>query len=133
MGPGGVGGCLGGHGNSHTSGIIQGVVTFTVPFVPTSLEVDARVSSNMYTAQAAAAQNGPTCAAGSPNWCYSSPVYIANDLNSQPLAISPVYISFNELFNTLRRALFRFARIRSAAGPKPWPHVLTCIKSTRGA
>jgi len=142
-----------------TPGIIQGVVTFNAPFVPDSMEVDARDSSNQYTATASAAQNDPVnCPAGSVNWCYSvivesalannyylrpiayisksSPVYITdrvpfpptslvaitagatvsqnivyqpgeisgavtgNDMNSQPLQVSSIYLSFDDLSNT---------------------------------
>ena len=144
---------------SATPGTIQGVITFTAPFVPTSMEVDARDSSNQYTATANATQNDPVnCPAGSANWCYSvivesalasayylrpiayvydtAPIYITNrvplppsplvsitagatvsynisyqpgeisgtisgnDLNSQPLQISSVYDSFDDLSNT---------------------------------
>lgn len=87
-GAGGIDRCLGRYGFGYP-GIIQGVITFTAPFVPTSITVDARDSSNLYTAQATAAQNGPSCAAGSPNWCYSIVVEsaLANAYYLRPIAV----------------------------------------------
>jgi hypothetical protein len=84
---------------SATPGIIQGVVTFTAPFVPDSMTVDARDSNNLYTAQATAAQNGSSCVAGSANWCYSMVVEsaLANAYYLRPIAYvsktSPAYIT----------------------------------------
>ena len=84
---------------SATPGVIQGVVTFNAPFVPDVLTVDARDSANAYTAQATAAQNGPTCIAGSQNWCYSMVVEsaLASGYYLRPIAYaaksSPVFIS----------------------------------------
>jgi hypothetical protein len=84
---------------SATPGTIQGVITFNAPFVPTSMEVDARDSSNQYTATANAVQNDPAnCAPGSPNWCYSIIVEsaLANAYYLRPIAwneqTSPIYI-----------------------------------------
>jgi hypothetical protein len=85
---------------SATPGIIQGIVTFTAPFVPDSMEVDARDSSNQYTATAQATQNDPVnCAPGSPNWCYSVTVEsaLANAYYLRPIAYisesSPIYVT----------------------------------------
>lgn len=84
---------------SATPGTIQGVITFNAPFVPTSMEVDARDSSNLYTATANAVQNDPVnCPAGSPNWCYSIIVEsaLASAYYLRPIAwdeqTAPIYI-----------------------------------------
>ena len=83
-----------------TPGTFQGVITFTAPFVPTSMEVDARDSSNEYTATAYATQDDPVnCPAGSPKWCYSIIVesQLANAYYLRPIAYisesSPLYIA----------------------------------------
>jgi len=77
-----------------------GVITFTAPFVPTSMEVDARDSSNQYTATANATQNDPVnCPAGSANWCYSVIVEsaLASAYYLRPIAYvydtAPIYIT----------------------------------------
>jgi len=85
---------------SATPGTFQGVITFTAPFVPTSMEVDARDSSNQYTATAYATQDDAVnCPAGSANWCYSIIVesQLANAYYLRPIAYisetSPIYLT----------------------------------------
>jgi hypothetical protein len=85
---------------SATPGTIQGVITFNAPFVPNSIEVDARDSANQYTATANAAQNDPgNCPAGSQSWCYSIIVEsaLANAYYLRPIAYvsesSPVFVA----------------------------------------
>lgn len=84
---------------SATPGTIHGVITFNAPFVPTSLEVDARDSTNQYKATANATQNDPAnCPAGSPFWCYSIIVEsaLANGYYLRPIAYinesSPIFV-----------------------------------------
>ena len=77
---------------SATPGTISGVVRFHAPFVPDSLEVDARDATNTYTATTrpfGAQQNDPAaCAQGSENWCYSIIVEsaLAHDYSLRPIA-----------------------------------------------
>ena len=85
---------------SATPGTFQGVITFTAPFVPTSMEVDARDSNNQYTATAYATQDDPVnCPASSTNWCYSIIVEsaLANAYYLRPIAYvaesSPLFIA----------------------------------------
>jgi len=85
---------------SATPGTIQGVITLNAPFVPTSIEVDARDSNNQYTATANATQNDPAnCPSGSQNWCYSIIVEsaLANAYYLRPMASvsesSPIFVA----------------------------------------
>jgi len=107
---------------SATPGVIQGVVTLIAPFAADALTIDARDSSNLYTAHANAAQNDAAlCAAGSQNWCYSvvvesalasgyylrpialvsktSPAYIANSVPFPPTPLVPITAGATVPFN----------------------------------
>ena len=80
---------------SATPGVFQGVITFnsssaapTVDFVPDSVTIDARDSTNTYSAHAVATQGGIGCAMTSQNWCYSITVEsaLAQTYSLRPIA-----------------------------------------------